>query len=200
MTAHSPVGLNPENFNVVNTIPEKGSFANNDLYHSDPTGCDHDLFSEGLKKSLFNYMHGIGFELPLNQWFDFKIPRTIIPKNFIERCIEVDDDKELKNSSKIVWIGPNPNIRFYTKNKKGKSTEMATLYFSTKREEVEISTKPEIAKWLLETLESISVNSKKSVTFEFIKNSFNSANLGDFNSFWNEYTIAQLRDQGLIVL
>ena len=104
MTVHSPVGLNPEKYGVINTIPEEGTFANNDLYHSDPTGCDHSVFSEGLKKSLFNYMHGIGFELPLQKWFDFKIPRTIIPKNFIERCLEVDEEREIKPSSKIVWL------------------------------------------------------------------------------------------------
>ncbi len=200
MTAHSPVGLNPEKYNVINTIPEEGTFANNDLYHSDPTGCDHSAFSEGLKKSLFNYMHGIGFELPLQKWFDFKTPRTIIPKNYIERCLEADEERDVKPSSKIVWLGNQPLSRCYTKNKKGKQQAMISLQFYTKKENVEINIKENIGKWILEILELISIQSKKTITFEAFKNSYLEKNLGDFEIFWNSYTVAQLRDQGLLIL
>ena len=49
MTAHSPVGLDPEAFGV---IPEKNeiTFANNDVNFKDKTGINHDKFSFGLKK------------------------------------------------------------------------------------------------------------------------------------------------------
>ncbi|MEQ9022816.1 MAG: B12-binding domain-containing radical SAM protein, partial [Pseudomonadales bacterium] len=59
MTAHSPVGLNPEAFGV---IPQQNDiqFANNDIAFTDQTGIDHSVFSFGLKKSLYNYMHGVG--------------------------------------------------------------------------------------------------------------------------------------------
>ena len=200
MTVHSPVGLNPEKYGVINTIPEEGTFANNDLDHSDPTGCDHSVFSEGLKKSLFNYMHGIGFELPLQKWFDFKIPRTIIPKNFIERCLEVDEEREIKPSSKIVWLGNQPISRNYTKNKKGKQQAMISLQFYTKKENVEINIKENVGKWILEILELITIQSKKTITFEAFKNSFNEKNLGDFEIFWKSFTVAQLRDQGLLII
>ncbi|MGB5930056.1 MAG: radical SAM protein, partial [Cyclobacteriaceae bacterium] len=72
MTAHSPVGLNPALFGAKKVTETVGSFANNDIYHHDPSGADHEQFSEGLKKSLFNYMHGLCFDFPLQQWFDFK--------------------------------------------------------------------------------------------------------------------------------
>lgn len=200
MTVHSPVGLNPEKYGVINTIPEEGTFANNDLYHSDPTGCDHSVFSEGLKKSLFNYMHGIGFELPLQKWFDFKIPRTIIPKNFIERCLEVDEEREIKPSSKIVWLGNLPISRNYTKNKKGKQQAMISLQFYTKKENIEINIKENVGKWILEILELITIQSKKTITFEAFKNNYNEKNLGDFEIFWKSFTVAQLRDQGLLII
>ena len=200
MTVHSPVGLNPEKYGVINTIPEEGTFANNDLYHSDPTGCDHSVFSEGLKKSLFNYMHGIGFELPLQKWFDFKIPRTIIPKNFIERCLELDEEREIKPSSKIVWLGNQPISRNYTKNKKGKQQAMISLQFYTKKENVEINIKENVGKWILEILELITIQSKKTITFEAFKNSYNEKNLGEFEIFWKSFTVAQLRDQGLLII
>ena len=199
MTAHSPIGLKPEDFNVTNLIPEMGTFANNDLYHSDKTGCNHELFSDGLKKSLFNYMHGIGFELPLNKWFNFKTPKTSIPKNYIERCIDLNDEKEIKPSSKIIWIGPSPSIRFYTKVKKGKTLNMASVYFSTKKEDVEIIVREEMGNWLLKILHELAAHSKKTYTFAMLQNEFNTHSFDDFSLFWNSYTIAQLRDHGLII-
>ena len=102
MTAHSPVGLEPERFGVVNDTKIIGSFANNDLEHSDPSGAEHTAFSYGLKKSLFNYMHGICFELPLQDWFDFKVPRTKIPRNYIENALNELDNIFVKPTAKIV--------------------------------------------------------------------------------------------------
>jgi hypothetical protein len=43
-------------------------FANNDINFKDKTGINHDKFSFGLKKSLFNYMHGICFDYDLQDW------------------------------------------------------------------------------------------------------------------------------------
>jgi len=82
MTAHSPVGMFPEEFGV---IPQQNeiTFANNDIQFTDKTGINHDKFSYGLKKSLFNYMHGICFDYELQEWFDFKIPKTKIAPDYI---------------------------------------------------------------------------------------------------------------------
>src|SRR5690606_38358720 len=47
LTAHSPIGLNPSEYNIIpntNTI----SFANNDIAFTDTTGINHDQFSFGL--------------------------------------------------------------------------------------------------------------------------------------------------------
>ncbi len=53
MTAHSPVGMEPEKYQVFKESEAVGTFANNDIVHSDPTGADHESFSFGLKK--FNH-------------------------------------------------------------------------------------------------------------------------------------------------
>jgi hypothetical protein len=39
-----------------------GDFAKNDVAFIDPTGVDHDALGVGLKKAIYNYMHGIGLE------------------------------------------------------------------------------------------------------------------------------------------
>jgi hypothetical protein len=82
MTAHSPVGLEPAKFEVAMTGPEFGGFADNDLYHDDPMGADHDQFAEGLRKSLFNYMHGMCLDFPLQEWFNHTVPDTSIPSHY----------------------------------------------------------------------------------------------------------------------
>ena len=78
MTVHSPVGLNPEKYQVIRTGPEFQGFANNDLYHDDPTGADHEQYSAGLKKALYNYMHGTALDYPLHKFFNFPVPKTTV--------------------------------------------------------------------------------------------------------------------------
>lgn len=88
MTVHSPVGKDPEKYGVIRTGPEFKGFANNDLYHEDPKGANHELFSDGLKKALYNYMHGIGIDFPLKKFFSFAIPEPLVPRTLIERSLK----------------------------------------------------------------------------------------------------------------
>ncbi len=83
MTAHSPVGKNPDKYKVVKTGPEFEGFANNDLWHEDPMGCDHSKFSDGLNKALYNYLFGNGFDLPLQAFFDFPVPRPTVKRDVL---------------------------------------------------------------------------------------------------------------------
>lgn len=116
LTAHSPVGLNPEKFGIMPDYKDI-TFADNDIQFKDSTGIDHDKFSFGLKKSLYNYMHGLCFEYPLQDWFDFKIPKTKIRPDFITECLEEQDHSLIKPNAKIVWIGNQPIVE-ETKTKK----------------------------------------------------------------------------------
>jgi hypothetical protein len=120
MTAHSPVGMFPEEFGV---IPEQNeiTFANNDINFKDKTGINHDKFSFGLKKSLFNYMHGICFDYDLQDWFDFKIPKTKIPSDYIVSCLRKRSVVCCKTFGlKVIWIGGEAaSSETFTKSKKG---------------------------------------------------------------------------------
>jgi hypothetical protein len=86
-TVHSPVGLTPQAFGVtLHPQPFEG-FAKNDVAFEDPTGTDHDALGVALKKALYNYMHGIGLEMDVRQWFDVRVPRTTVPKRFVENAL-----------------------------------------------------------------------------------------------------------------
>ena len=56
----------------------------------DPTGVDHDILGLGLKKAIYNYMHGLGFEVSADVWFadlGMRIPRTSITLDHISRAL-----------------------------------------------------------------------------------------------------------------
>ncbi|MGO4710346.1 radical SAM protein [Chryseobacterium sp. 2TAF14] len=120
MTAHSPVGQNPEEFGVT-PIKQEILFANNDIDFKDKTGIDHSKFSFGLKKSLFNFMHGINFEIPLQDWFDFKIPKTTIHPDYIHDCLLDEDQFSFKGNSKVIFLTKNVIAENYVKTKKQNS-------------------------------------------------------------------------------
>ena len=198
MTAHSPVGMFPEEFGV---IPEQNEimFANNDINFKDKTGINHDKFSFGLKKSLFNYMHGICFDYDLQDWFDFKIPKTKISPDFIYNCLEKEHNFSVKPSAKIVWIVGKPQTEIFTKSKKGNSWEMMKLTFHNKTQTYDISLNVEEGKWLVETLEKISVYSENKITFSQLKSDFEQQ-FDDFELFWFSKPVQVLRNTSLLVL
>ncbi|TAD96556.1 MAG: radical SAM protein, partial [Bacteroidetes bacterium] len=199
MTAHSPVGMYPEKFGVKKENDKIGTFANNDLVHSDPTGADHDLFSYGLKKSLFNFMYGIGFENHLQFWFDFDVPKTKIPRNYIKKALQ-EDQFFVSPRAKIVWIGAKPQINYFTKSKKGNFWEMANVLFYGKKENFSIQLEKKQGIWLTELLDKISVKNQKLSTFEEIKKDYENNNLPDFELFWYNKPVNLLNNFGLLVL
>ena len=86
-TVHSPVGKNPEEYGIQLKPLPQGTFAKNDIGFVDPTGVDHAALGEGLNRALYNYMHGIGLDQNVRSWFDQKVPRATVQKNFIEQAL-----------------------------------------------------------------------------------------------------------------
>jgi hypothetical protein len=69
-TAHSPIGLNPGSYGISLQPPADIQFAHNDLAFEDPTGTDHDYLGSGLRKAIYNYMHGVGLDVDVREWFE----------------------------------------------------------------------------------------------------------------------------------
>jgi radical SAM superfamily enzyme YgiQ (UPF0313 family) len=92
-TAHSPIGQQPELFGITLHKQPRVPFARNDLGFDDPTGVDHDYLGAGLRKALYNYMHGIGLDLDVREWFEPRgkkaagVPRATVPKDFVRRAL-----------------------------------------------------------------------------------------------------------------
>ncbi len=89
-TVHSPVGKNPEEYGITLIPLPPVSFAKNDIAFNDPSGIDHDALGLGLKKAIYNFMHGVGLEQEVHTWFDecdMSIPQSKVARNKIVECL-----------------------------------------------------------------------------------------------------------------
>ncbi|HXS79785.1 MAG TPA: radical SAM protein [Gammaproteobacteria bacterium] len=101
-TAHSPIGLHPEQYGITLRPPPNVTFALNDVAFDDPVGADHDFLGLGLRKALYNYMLGVGLDADVRAWFETPqsarrararrqrrpvgaVPKTTVPPDLIER-------------------------------------------------------------------------------------------------------------------
>lgn len=155
MTVHSPVGKNPEKFGVTRTGPEFAGFANNDLFHEDPTGADHELYSDGLKKALYNYLHGNGFDIPIPNFFDFEVPRPKVANQLISGYLK-NKTEELEQliGYDVMWNQVNIQLGKPSKN----GTEVTFFKLSSK---VKIEMPKVIADYLFEMKDTFEIGSNK---------------------------------------
>lgn len=200
MTAHSPVGLEPERFNVESILKSDGSFANNDRPHIDNVGCDHEKYSQGLKTSIYNYMHGAGFELPLQNWFDFDSKQTTLAPNFIDLLLENGAPFTLKPNTKVVWLETIPEAEVYTIKKKGKVKEMSRLVFNTKTNQFTIKGNVNQIKGIHAILQLASVNSENPTNFKNFEAVYTELANEDFGQFMETENFDVLKENGLLFL
>ena len=197
LTAHSPVGLNPQKFNIKTLNEIIGSFANNDVEYEDETGGDHDSFGYGLKKSLFNYMHNIGVDEPLQKWFDHKIAKTKVAANFILNALNEPELNSFKPSAKIIFTGNIPTVECFTQSKKGNTREMVTLTFMNKRHAQQIQVLKQQGEWLVQILALLNINNSAQLSLQQVKDNYTTTGLKDFELFWDNKPVNTLYKSGL---
>lgn len=89
-TVHSPIGKDPKQYGIKLKTRKKTEFSENDLEFTDPTGTDHDALGHGLRRALYNYMHGIGLDEDVRTWFQEikRPPKTTVAANFIANALK----------------------------------------------------------------------------------------------------------------
>ena len=197
MTAHSPIGNNPEEFGV-QPLKKEIMFANNDIEFTDKTGIDHSQFSFGLKKSLLNFMHGINFDFPLQDWFDFKIPKTTIHPDYIHDCLFEEENFIFKGNSKLVFLDKNANVEHIMKRTRAGSFETTRLTFHLKTNIVKIELEKDKANWLMKIFAENSTENPKKITLQQLKTQFEEI-FEDFELFWFSKPLQQLKENGVIL-
>ena len=197
MTAHSPVGLDPDKYKVIKQTNEIGTFANNDIVHIDPTGADHEIYGYGLKKALLNYMHGACFDFPLHKWFDFKTPKTSIAPDYIATALATPDYNSATNY-RVIWLGGMPETSIVQRSKKGNQWEEMNFLFQTNKAPLSIAIDPAQGKWLLETLAALTIGVHSGMTYAAVKESYEASGLEDFELFWDNKPVTTLYKAGLL--
>jgi hypothetical protein len=96
-TVHSPVGQQPQDYGVQLLPLPAGRFARNDVGFVDPSGVDHDALGVGLKKAIYNFMHGVGLEHDVRNWFDFHVPKTSVNRQKLARALAGEPGKNKSN-------------------------------------------------------------------------------------------------------
>ncbi len=196
MTAHSPVGLHPEEFDVIQQGPEFKGFAENDYYHEDPEGTDHEKFSNGLKVSLFNFMHGLGTDQELSRWFDFAVPTTKIASKYIKDVIdEAVFMENPKDYQQVVWIGGDYLVS-------ESNSDQTRVKIISSADIQEITGASSLMDWMLCILPEVDPRSPKfhkTMVRDLIKNY--SRKFGDTHGDLHQtYVWYQFRQNGLLVL
>lgn len=198
MTSHSPVGKAPATFGVVKTGPVHGPFADNDLYHEDPEGAEHEQYSEGLRISLYNFMHGSGFEEPLSKWFDFPVPTTTVPVTHIEQVLEngLDTPQEWRKSNHtVIWLGSMPEVEVLEAEE-----NVSELIFAFPQGEWAIHTSNEVSEWLLSQLPSMLPESEVTYSLKALGTSWEEAGLGQFEDLMQTGLWTEMNAKGLLVV
>lgn len=200
LTAHSPIGHNPAAYKLKLHQTSNGQFANNDIAFTDTTGIDHEQFSFGLKKSLFNYMHQQCLDTPLQEWFEIKIPKSQVSPQFINSVLNENHVLSHRPTAKVIYKGQLPRTELKVQSKKGRQRELLILTFETKSKSIQIQLEKLQGEWLLSLLDKLIHVKTPSVTFEEIQLDYTNAGLQDFDLFWFNKPMNSMHETGLWVL
>lgn len=195
MTEHSPVGKNPEKYKVVKIGPEKGLFANNDLLHADPTGADHSLYSDGLKKALYNYMHDIGLDAPIRDWFDFRVPKTKHSGALIGRALYegLPTDASLMNYN-LIWLGNPLEVTLDAEE------DLATFIIHTAKESLDFELNYDLGEWLNRVFPLFALSNTNFPTLKMVAKTFEAEFEVEFDAFMDSEVWEMLRASGLLLV
>lgn len=200
LTTHSPVGKKPEQFGIVSHPHPDIQFADNDVVFDDPTGADHELFAFGLKKSLHNFMHGIGLDTPVHKWFESKQPKTSVAADYIKSQLELPTDTP-SDSARCYFTGNLPQFEVIQKSKKGQTWEMMELQFDTPGGTVQCRISAGEGKWFFELLQQLQLPEwEGGMKLAQLRSSYEEAGLPDFDLFWFNKPVNSLYKAGLYLI
>lgn len=196
MTIHSPVGKNPKKYKVKKIGPLQGDFANNDLIHEDPTGANHDLYSDGLKKALYNYMHSIEIERPVEGWFDFEVPPTTHEFDLIENALYTGWKSDWQNQNyTLLWLGTP--LRLIEADEE---EDFMTFMIATKKDDIEFEVSYDLGEWLYNIFPLFDLNNENKITLKMIAHDFEEQFDVSFEAFIESEIWEILRTNGLLTI
>ena len=194
LTEHSPIGKNPDEYDVKITGPEFGGFAKNELTHEDPLGCNHDLYADGLRKSLFNFMHGVGLDNRLDFWFESKVPNPEHPKKLIAKKLEtIKGQYKYLPKDRVLWLGGDPAFMSH------EDPQFADLILPSQSEDEVLTLPAQLAEWLTNLLSQL-VPEEDEISYQELDEYYQQYFDDNIEELINSEVWQALRSAGLIVL
>jgi Radical SAM superfamily len=200
-TVHSDVGRHPEKYQCRIIDRPVGRFAANDLVHEDRIGCDPHIYAHGLNKAVYNFMHGIGTDLSIKDWFDFHVSAVSIKRNYVEQAINEAPIIDIERSrASVLWMGNQPYVEQNGPTKRGTQGGKSKLVFYNKREKFILTTTAERGEWLNENFEKLLFGNSKLLLLEELKQNYENRFPSSFKSFLQSKEWKTLRRKGLLLI
>jgi radical SAM superfamily enzyme YgiQ (UPF0313 family) len=76
LTAHSPAFRDASKLRLRILDGREAAFSRNEIPFDEPGRDDPGVFGEGLRRAVYNFMHGVGLDSDVRSWFDFPVPRA----------------------------------------------------------------------------------------------------------------------------
>ena len=83
LTVHSPAFRQAKRLGIRILDTPPATFAQNEIPFCEPDGEDPAPFAAGLRRAVYNFMHGEGLRADVRSWFDFPVPRTKLTRDFV---------------------------------------------------------------------------------------------------------------------
>jgi hypothetical protein len=80
LTAHSPAFRDQSKLRLRILDAREAAFSRNEIPFDEPGRPDPAAFGEGLRRAVYNFMHGVGLDSDVRTWFDFPVPRPSRPR------------------------------------------------------------------------------------------------------------------------
>lgn len=208
-TPHSPIGREPQEYGIELDPVEPSALLQQILSHKDPTGADHDKFSEGLTNALKFFALGMHHDVPVEGWFDFPVPTVSIDRDLVgqviaARPLAAADAKLLTRDRRALWLGATPSLKPLPALQ-GEAAQ-AELIFHTALGDHAIALPLTQATWLRDVLASAQPAADGPLGLTELEASWNAELLSapddatsGFAEFLASPVFASLRDHGLVL-
>ena len=80
LTAHSPAFRDQSKLRLRILDAREAAFSRNEIPFDEPGRPDPAAFGAGLRRAVYNFMHGVGLDSDVRTWFDFPVPRPSRPR------------------------------------------------------------------------------------------------------------------------
>ena len=193
LTVHSEISQNPEKFSIKLANNSDFDFSCNEIPYNEKNDCNHQLFESGLAKAIYNYMHGKCLDFPIQEWFNFSIPKTTVSPTLIENYIQNIPLQLPKNQSQVVWLGYTPQIKVRKKN-------IQNFTFFTKENSISFDLSKTEAEWLFWLIENANLQKDNKLRFAELEEKYNSITGNSFDYFFTSRQWRLLQKAGLFIV